>query len=152
MQSDFAETNNIQKLISRIGAGLDQYLRFEHPDALHPGANWQDFLDVPLPQQGVGIDQVVEDLLKQVIPNGSPIPKPGFTSFITTGATSASVVASTAASIASALWDNVIQSSGGGVPALVGIHVSDRTHAGCLQQWGFRGQFACIGSSQAACF
>jgi aromatic-L-amino-acid decarboxylase len=58
-------------------------------------------LDVQLPQQGVGIDQVVEDLLKQVIPNGSAVPKPGFTSFITTGATSASVLASTAASIAS---------------------------------------------------
>jgi len=55
----------------------------------------------PLPQDGVGIDQVVQDLLTQVIPNGSPIAKPGFTSFITTGATSASVLATTAASIAS---------------------------------------------------
>jgi len=101
MQPDFAETNNIQKLISKIGGGLDEFLKFEHPDALHPDANWREFLDVPLPQKGVGIDQVVEDLIKQVIPNGSCIPKPGFTSFITTGATSASVLASTAASIAS---------------------------------------------------
>lgn len=101
MQADLAETNNIQKLISQIGGGLDQFLRFEHPDAIRPDANWREYLDVSLPQHGVGIDQVVEDLLKQVIPNGSPIPKPGFTSFITTGATSASVLASTAASIAS---------------------------------------------------
>lgn len=100
MQSDLAETKNIQKLISKIGEGLDQFLKFEHPDALHPSANWRDYLDRPLPQSGVGIDQVVEDLLHQVIPNGSCTPKPGFTAFITTGATSASVLASTAASIA----------------------------------------------------
>lgn len=101
MQTDLAETKNIQKLVSQIGAGLDQFLKFEHPDALHPGAKWQAYLDVQLPQQGVGIDQVLEDLLRQVIPHGSSVPKPGFTSFITTGATSASVLASTAASIAS---------------------------------------------------
>jgi aromatic-L-amino-acid decarboxylase len=101
MQSDLAETENIQKLLAQIGGGLDQFLKFAHPDALHPEANWQGYLDIPLPQRGVGIDQVVEDLLKQVIPNGSSVPKPGFTSFITTGATSASVLASTAASIAS---------------------------------------------------
>ena len=101
MQSDLAETENIQKLLAQIGGGLDRFLQFAHPDALHPEANWQGYLDMPLPQHGVGIDQVVEDLLQQVIPNGSSVPKPGFTSFITTGATSASVLASTAASIAS---------------------------------------------------
>jgi aromatic-L-amino-acid decarboxylase len=101
MQTELAETSNIQKLIAHIGEGLDQFLRFEHPDAVHPGANWRAYLDVQLPQHGVGIDQVVEDLLEQVIPNGSSVPKPGFSSFITTGATSASVLASTAASIAS---------------------------------------------------
>lgn len=100
MQTDLAETKNVQELISKIGGGLDQFLKFEHPDALHPSANWREYLDRPLPQTGAGIDQVVEDLLHQVIPNGSCTPKPGFTSFITTGATSASVLASTAAGIA----------------------------------------------------
>lgn len=101
MRSDLAETGNMAKLISAIGEGLDQYLKFQHPDAVHPEARWREQLDVPLPQLGVGIDQVVDDLLRHVIPNGSAIPKPGCTSFITTGATSASVLASTAASIAS---------------------------------------------------
>jgi aromatic-L-amino-acid decarboxylase len=101
MQFDLAETKNIQELISRIGEGLDQFLKFEHPDAVQTEAIWRGYLDRPLPQHGVGIDQVVEDLLKQVIPNGSSVPKPGFSSFITTGATSACVLASTAASIAS---------------------------------------------------
>ena len=96
-----AETGDLQKLLSLIGAGLDEYLKFEHPDALHPGHNWREYLDIPLPQQGVGIEQVTQDLLSQIIPNGSPVPRPGFSSFITTGSTTASTLASTAASIAS---------------------------------------------------
>jgi aromatic-L-amino-acid decarboxylase len=101
MQIDRAETAKIEKFISKIGAGLDQFLEFKHLDALHPGKTWREYLEAPLPQQGVGIDRVIEDLVSQVIPNGSAVPKPGFTSFITTGATSAAALASTAASIAS---------------------------------------------------
>jgi aromatic-L-amino-acid decarboxylase len=101
MLEDYAETGNIQNLLSQIGAGLDQYLKFEHPDALHPGNKWREYLDMGLPQQGVGIQQVTQELVSQIIPNGSAVPKPGFTSFITTGATSAATLASTAASIAS---------------------------------------------------
>jgi aromatic-L-amino-acid decarboxylase len=101
MSTEQAETANLQILLSQIGAGLDQYLKFEHPDALHPDNNWREFLNSPLPQKGVGIEQVTQDLLNQIIPNGSPVPRPGFSSFITTGSTSASTLASTAASIAS---------------------------------------------------
>jgi aromatic-L-amino-acid decarboxylase len=101
MQVDHAETANIEKLVARIGAGLDQFLKFEHADCLQDEAKWRGQLDVPLPSQGVGIDQVINDLVTHVIPFGSVVPKPGFTSFITTGATSAAALAATAASIAS---------------------------------------------------
>jgi len=101
MPVERAETGHLQLLLSQIGTGLDQYLKFEHPDALHPNNTWRQALDIPLPQQGVGVEQVTQELVDQVIPNGSPVPKPGFSSFITTGATSASTLASTAASIAS---------------------------------------------------
>ena len=101
MQVDHAETANIEKLVARIGAGLDQFLKFEHADCLQDEAKWRTHLDMPLPSQGVGIDRVIDDLLFNVIPYGSVVPKPGFTSFITTGATSAAALASTAASIAS---------------------------------------------------
>jgi len=101
MQIDNAETANMQRLLSRIGAGLDQFLKFEHKDALRSDANWCKYLDIALPQQGVGIEQIVDDLLTQVIPNGSAIPKPGFSSYITTGATSVAALALVAASIAS---------------------------------------------------
>jgi aromatic-L-amino-acid decarboxylase len=101
MQVDHAETARLEELVSRIGAGLDRFLEFDHADAMHPAARWRGQLDLPLPQQGVGIDQVVKDLVEIVIPNGSAVPRPGFTSFITTGATSAAVLATTAAGIAS---------------------------------------------------
>ncbi|HKI51568.1 MAG TPA: pyridoxal-dependent decarboxylase [Geothermobacteraceae bacterium] len=101
LPKDLAETGKLQILLDQIGAGLDEYLKFAHPDAMHPGHCWREYLDIPLPQHGAGIEQVTADLVNQVIPNGSPVPRPGFSSFITTGATTAATLASTAASIAS---------------------------------------------------
>jgi aromatic-L-amino-acid/L-tryptophan decarboxylase len=101
MKRDRAETGNLKNLLSRIGEGLDEFLKFEHPDALKQANLWQTSLNIPLPLEGVGIDQVTHELVSQLIPHGSPVPRPGFTSFITTGATTASTLASTAASIAS---------------------------------------------------
>src|SRR6186713_2650259 len=99
--SDAAETGDLQALLARIGAGLDQYLKFEHPDALHPSRHWREHLNRALPREGIGIQRVLDELVQQVIPNGSAVPRPGFCSFITTGGVSASTLASTAASIAS---------------------------------------------------
>ena len=101
MSIEQAETGRLQMLLSQIGAGLDRYLQFDHPDALHAKDNWKDFLNIPAPRNGVGIDRVTRDLVDRIIPNGSPVPKPGFSAFITTGAASAAVLASTAASMAS---------------------------------------------------
>jgi aromatic-L-amino-acid/L-tryptophan decarboxylase len=101
MRDDSAETGRLRPLLSQLGAGLDQFLTFEHPDALHPALRWREALDAPLPKQGAGIDRVVDELLRHVIPGGSAVPRPGFSSFITTGGTTASTLASTAASIAS---------------------------------------------------
>lgn len=97
---DRAETGHMQALLSQVGAGLDQYLKFEHPDALHPGRRWRERLDIALPRAGIGIHGVTDELLQHVIPNGSSVPRPGFSSFITTGGTTASTLASTAASVA----------------------------------------------------
>ena len=100
MSNDSAETGNLQALLSQIGAGLDEYLKFEHPDALHPDRRWREHLNISLPHAGIGIDGVTDELVRHVIPNGSSVPKPGFSSFITTGGTTASTLASTAASVA----------------------------------------------------
>jgi len=101
MTCDAAETGDLRSLLSCIGAGLDEYLKFEHPDALHPSKRWREYLDMALPREGVGIQRVVNELVEHVIPNGSAVARPGFCSFITTGGASASTLASTAASIAS---------------------------------------------------
>jgi len=101
MSQDKAETGHLQALLSRVGASLDDFLKFEQADALTRRDTWRPALQRPVPQQGVGIDEVTRELVEQVIPNGSSVAKPGFTGFIMTGATSASTIASTAAGIAS---------------------------------------------------
>lgn len=101
MSQERAEVGNLQELLSKVGAGLDQFLKFEHPDAQSRRESWRAALEQPLPQHGVGIDEVTRELLEQVIPNGSQGSNPGFTAFITTGGTTASTLATTAASIAS---------------------------------------------------
>jgi aromatic-L-amino-acid decarboxylase len=100
MRAEAAETGRMQPLLERLGAGLDEFLKFEHPDALHGGAPWRERLDMPLPEAGIGADGVTDELLRHVIPNGSAIPRPGCSSFITTGATTVAALAATAAGIA----------------------------------------------------
>jgi aromatic-L-amino-acid/L-tryptophan decarboxylase len=100
MQSDAAETGRLQPLLSRVGAALDEFVTFNHPDAMHPGHTWRDRLDLPLPQVGVGIDQVMAELVQDIIPNGSATTRPGCSSFITTGGTTAAALAAVAANIA----------------------------------------------------
>ena len=47
----------MQPLLAQIGAGLDEFLKFEHPDALHPGrALARARSTAPLPRAGIGID------------------------------------------------------------------------------------------------
>jgi aromatic-L-amino-acid decarboxylase len=101
VSNEAAETGNLRALLSQIGAGLDEYLKFRHPDALHPDRRWHEHLTVSLPREGIGIQGVVDELVQQVVPNGAAVSRPGFCSFITTGGVTAATLASTAASIAS---------------------------------------------------
>jgi aromatic-L-amino-acid decarboxylase len=101
MSQDSAESGRLRELLARIGGGLDEFLKFEHADALAQQHSWRNALTQPVPQHGIGIDEVTRELLEKVIPFGSPVTKPGFTAYITTGGTTASTLASTAASIAS---------------------------------------------------
>jgi aromatic-L-amino-acid decarboxylase len=101
MNKELAEIGNIESLLSRVGESLDQFIKFNHPDAHATKQQWMKKLDIPLPQKGIGIDAVTDELTLTVIPNGSPVPNPGFSSFITTGATTASALATVAATIAS---------------------------------------------------
>lgn len=98
---DKAETGRLEELLKRIGSGLDEYLKFEHPDAQTSKHVWQKQLDIALPENGIGIDKLTDELIQQVIMNGSGIPKPGASAYITTGAVTASSLAFASANIAS---------------------------------------------------
>lgn len=101
MNTDKADCGNISPLLMQMGEYLDQFQRFEHEDAMHQPERWRDLLDQPVPEEGVGIQKVMEEFGMNIIPNGSLIPNPGCTSFITTGATNVGVLASLAGSVAS---------------------------------------------------
>jgi len=101
MAEEKAETGRMQELLTRVGAGLDEFLKFEHPDALAARDFWQRALERPVPQQGIGIDAVVDEILTRLVPYGPPIPRPGFTGYIVTGGTTAAALAITAAYTAS---------------------------------------------------
>jgi len=100
MKTEQAEMARLETLLSKIGAGLEQFLKFEHNDSFQSISSWKNKLNIALPETGVGIDKVAELLIEDVIPHGSAVPNPGFSSFITTGAITASTLASTASSIA----------------------------------------------------
>lgn len=100
MIDEQAECGDLAYWMERLGTELDEFQKFDYPDALQNSANWQAALDSDLPKTGVGIDTVVDQLSRWVIPNGSAITRPGFSSFITTGPVSVAVLATLAGAIA----------------------------------------------------
>lgn len=100
MTLELAECGNLSTHLSTLGRELERYQRFEHPDAMHDPARWCQVLDRPLPAEGVGIDAVLAELGATVIPNGSQVPNPGCTAFITTGATTVGALATLAGAVA----------------------------------------------------
>ena len=100
MKHDHSECGNLQGHLQRIGEALDDYLRFEHEDAMVEPARWRTALQQALPEQGVGIDAVVDEITRYLLPNASQIPNPGCTSFITTGATTIGALATLTAAVA----------------------------------------------------
>lgn len=100
MNTDKAECGHVAELSARLGQQLDAYLNFRHPDAMQQANTWRQALEQPVPENGIGVDAVLAELGQWVIPNGSPIPNPGCTAFITTGATTIGALATLAGSIA----------------------------------------------------
>ncbi|MCK5789398.1 MAG: hypothetical protein KAH34_01085 [Ketobacter sp.] len=98
--SDQAECGALSPALAQLGEYLDRFSTGLHGDAGLRRRHWQKVLQRPLPVDGIGLDKVLWELGEQVIPNGSAIPLPGFTSFITTGATNAGVLAALAAMVA----------------------------------------------------
>jgi aromatic-L-amino-acid/L-tryptophan decarboxylase len=96
-----AETGNLGTHLARVGTELDRFLRAEHGDAVDRQAEWSAALSGPLPDEGIGADEVVEQLARDVIPNGMRLAEPGFWGFITVAPDAVPTVAAAAAMIAS---------------------------------------------------
>jgi aromatic-L-amino-acid/L-tryptophan decarboxylase len=95
------ETNNFSAHLARIGAELDRFITGEYGDAMQRHAEWTEALSVPLPDDGIGADGVVDELERVVIPNGMRLAEPGFWGWVTVAPTTVPVAAMTAAAIAS---------------------------------------------------
>jgi len=99
---DTAETGRLTEAITRLLPELEQVWQWEEPErALTERDRWREGLDQPLPEVGVGMDQVLDELVEFVIPYGTRVGKPGFSGFIVNGPTTTGVAAQLAAVAAS---------------------------------------------------
>jgi aromatic-L-amino-acid decarboxylase len=100
-QTDAAETGHLSEAVERILSALEDFNRFEGPDlAGRQRSTWTAALDQPLPERGVGLDQVLRELAETIIPYGVRIGAPGFCGWITTAPTTAGTAAALAATVA----------------------------------------------------
>jgi aromatic-L-amino-acid decarboxylase len=98
---DRAETSRLAEAIGRLLPALERFNRYEGPDPVaRERERWQPLLDRPLPAQGAGLDEVLDELASVVIPNGLRNGAPGFAGWITTAPTTAGAAASLAATVA----------------------------------------------------
>lgn len=99
-QDELAQCAELGDLLTQLATGLDRYLRFEDDDAMLKADAWRQALGQGLPETGVGIQALIGEIQTHLLPNASPIPKPGFSSFITTGASSAAILAALSGMVA----------------------------------------------------
>ncbi len=93
------ETARLAELAALVTPALQRFLDGEHADHATIDAGWRSLLDQPLPEQGLGADEVMRILADQVVPFGSPMADPGFLGFITAPGATVSTVASMAQSV-----------------------------------------------------
>ncbi len=99
---DTAETGRLTEAIVELLPHLEAVWRWDTPDPRPADrGDWLSELDGPLPDVGVGVEQVVDELARLVVPYGPRVGKPGFSGFIVNGPTTTGVVANLAATAAS---------------------------------------------------
>lgn len=100
-RDDFADCSAFGDLLAELARGLDRYLEFEDDDAMRKADIWRAALERSVPESGIGIRSLIGEIQQHLLPNASPVPKPGFSSFITTGASSAGILAGLSGMVAS---------------------------------------------------
>ena len=97
-----AETGRLSEALSGLLPHLEEVWRWEEPErVLADRELWLEGLDRPLPESGVGMDRVLDELARFVVPYGTQVGKPGFAGFIVNGPTTTGVAAQLAATVAS---------------------------------------------------
>ena len=100
-QVDASETDRLSEAIGRILPALEDFNHFQGQDlAGRQRSTWMAALNQPLPERGVGLDQVLRKLTETIIPNGLRIGSPGFCGWVTTAPTTAGTAATLAAIVA----------------------------------------------------
>ena len=88
-------------VLARLTEELDRFNAFEGPDpAGRNRAAWTEHLGTRLPQEGAGLEAVLEDLRKWIVPNGLRNGHPGFSGWVTTSPTTSGTAAALASTVA----------------------------------------------------
>jgi len=88
--------------VRRLLPALQDFNRFEGPDRAVPRSEWLALIDEPLPEHGVGPDDVLALLEEVVISRGLRVGHPGFTGWVTTAPTDIGVAADLAQTVSAA--------------------------------------------------
>ena len=98
---DAGETGRLRDAVARVLPALELFIRYESEDrAGRDRDRWRSALDRPLPDRGIGLESLLEQLATTVIPYGLRNGAPGFSGWITTSPTTGPAVAAFAAAIA----------------------------------------------------
>jgi aromatic-L-amino-acid/L-tryptophan decarboxylase len=101
MTRDAADSERLADAVGQILPALTQFNRFEGPDlTAREKDRWLAVVDTPLPEQGEGLDAVLETLSGSIIPNGLRMGSRGFSGWITGQPTTSGTVATLAQTIA----------------------------------------------------
>lgn len=99
-RAQLAETGRVVEALKQLFPSLDQFSRGHSADSFGPyRAGTVPSEQAGLPEHGVGLDGMIAEL-STAVAHGCRISAPGFVGFITTGASTAGVVAQTAVAAA----------------------------------------------------
>ncbi len=100
-ERDAAEVARLSEAIESILPALEDFNKFQGQDpAGRQRSLWMTALDQPLPEHGVGLQQVLRELRETVIPHGLRNGSPGFSGWVTTAPTTAGTAAALAGTVA----------------------------------------------------
>ena len=99
--TDAAALDGLGAAVERLVPGLEEFLGAGGPDlAIRDRTAWIAALDRDLPANGAGVDAVVDELARWVVPYGQRTPDPRFMAYIIGRATTATLAAGLAAQVA----------------------------------------------------